>query len=178
MATAERDARVAFFLQHAGWSHAAGASTGEQALARVECAEELARAEEQMGPRGWYVAIHDDTDGPMEDDVDSVGMVERGEAVCLLVYLHDEDGRILASLHDIVVTSANSPYLRVVAAELAAELLATHAECHARTTCGACGNAWCERCDPAPSSLCHWCHGRGSSTAAMDAVYEDGRVTR
>lgn len=37
-------------------------------------------------------------------------------------------------------------------------------------TCG--GNRrhrWCEACDPAPSALCHWCHGRGYSTAPIRA---------
>jgi len=32
-------------------------------------------------------------------------------------------------------------------------------------TCGNCANSWCERCDPAPSAMCHWCHGRGYSMA-------------
>jgi len=36
-----------------------------------------------------------------------------------------------------------------------------------RVTCGSCGNSWCERCDPAPSALCHYCHGRGVSTAPL-----------
>jgi len=31
--------------------------------------------------------------------------------------------------------------------------------------CGKCRRAWCEKCDPAPSALCHYCHGRGYSTA-------------
>ena len=35
-------------------------------------------------------------------------------------------------------------------------------------TCGMCDRSWCERCDPAPSALCHWCHGRGYSTAPID----------
>lgn len=30
-------------------------------------------------------------------------------------------------------------------------------------TCGNCNRSWCERCDPAPSAPCHWCHGRGKS---------------
>lgn len=34
-------------------------------------------------------------------------------------------------------------------------------------TCGICGRSWCEQCDPAPSALCHWCHGRGYSTAPV-----------
>lgn len=36
-----------------------------------------------------------------------------------------------------------------------------------RVTCGACNRSWCERCDPAPGALCHWCHGRGSSQAQL-----------
>jgi hypothetical protein len=34
-------------------------------------------------------------------------------------------------------------------------------------TCGICGRSWCEACDGAPSALCHWCHGRGHSTAPI-----------
>lgn len=36
-----------------------------------------------------------------------------------------------------------------------------------RVTCGNCGTEWCERCDPAPSALCHVCHGRGHTTAPL-----------
>lgn len=36
-----------------------------------------------------------------------------------------------------------------------------------RVTCGDCGRSWCESCDPCPSALCHWCHGRGHSTAEL-----------
>lgn len=32
-------------------------------------------------------------------------------------------------------------------------------------TCGNCERSWCDACDPTPSALCHWCHGRGHSTA-------------
>ncbi len=28
-------------------------------------------------------------------------------------------------------------------------------------TCWGCLNQWCDRCDPAPSALCHYCHGSG-----------------
>ena len=50
------------------------------------------------------------------------------------------------------------------------ESLGESCECEApdRATCGGCGNEWCERCDPAPSALCHWCHGRGYSHARLD----------
>lgn len=34
-------------------------------------------------------------------------------------------------------------------------------------TCGNCGRSWCEREDPAPSALCHYCHGRGYSVAPI-----------
>ena len=37
-----------------------------------------------------------------------------------------------------------------------------------RVTCGGCDSAWCEKCDPGPSALCHTCHGRGYSTAPLD----------
>lgn len=36
---------------------------------------------------------------------------------------------------------------------------------HAKATCGICGKSWCDACDPTPSALCHYCHGRGYSTA-------------
>lgn len=34
-------------------------------------------------------------------------------------------------------------------------------------TCGNCGKSWDESRDPAPAALCHWCHGRGHSTAEV-----------
>jgi hypothetical protein len=42
-----------------------------------------------------------------------------------------------------------------------------HREHDAKVTCGNCGNSWCETCDPAPSALCHTCHGRGYSIAPI-----------
>lgn len=38
-------------------------------------------------------------------------------------------------------------------------------------TCFACWYRWCEGCDPAPSALCHRCHGRGESTAPFPFPY-------
>ncbi len=38
-------------------------------------------------------------------------------------------------------------------------------------TCGSCHASWCERCDPAPSALCHTCHGRGHSTAPLQRAF-------
>lgn len=173
----EHKDRVAFFLKHAGWSYATGATTGEQALARVECAEELARAEEQMEARGWFVRTEWDWDdcADPDDDGETARAIDAGEMERLIVRLHDEDGQYMTSLGSVIVYAdqRGAPYVRVVAAELASELLATHEECHARVTCGGCGNAWCEACDPAPSALCHWCHGRGASTAEMDPASEE-----
>jgi len=40
-------------------------------------------------------------------------------------------------------------------------------------TCGGCGRRWCEGCDPAPSALCHYCHGRGYSEAPRGAAERD-----
>jgi hypothetical protein len=40
----------------------------------------------------------------------------------------------------------------------------------AKATCGNCGNSWCDDCDPTPSALCHWCNGRGYSTAPIGRV--------
>lgn len=37
----------------------------------------------------------------------------------------------------------------------------------AEVTCGICGRSWCEKCDPCPSALCHWCHGYGYSNAPI-----------
>ena len=39
-----------------------------------------------------------------------------------------------------------------------------------KVTCGNCGHSWCERCDPCPSALCHWCHGRGYSDDEIEAA--------
>lgn len=40
-----------------------------------------------------------------------------------------------------------------------------HDERTSIATCGICERAWCYECDPGPSALCPWCHGRGYSTA-------------
>lgn len=37
-----------------------------------------------------------------------------------------------------------------------------------RATCGICGRSWCDRCDPTPSALCHYCHGVGKSSAPLN----------
>jgi hypothetical protein len=34
-------------------------------------------------------------------------------------------------------------------------------------TCGNCERSWCERCDPTPGPLCHFCHGRGDTDAEL-----------
>lgn len=158
--------RVAFFYEHAGYGYDPARETAEQG--RQRCAEELARAEELAASRGWYVDTQTDWDVP-DDDADSRGLVERGEMVNLLVTLRDEDGQMLACLGAVTVPSDDDPYIRVCGAELASDVLSTHQECRARTTCGGCGHAWCGVCDPAPSALCHWCNGRGWSDAELAA---------
>lgn len=35
-------------------------------------------------------------------------------------------------------------------------------------TCGICNRSWDAEKDPAPAALCHWCHGRGYSTAPVN----------
>lgn len=34
-------------------------------------------------------------------------------------------------------------------------------------TCSTCKRSWCERCDPSPAAMCHFCNGRGSSPAEI-----------
>ena len=41
-----------------------------------------------------------------------------------------------------------------------------------KVTCGNCQRSWDEDKDPAPSALCHWCHGRGYSTAPLGVELE------
>ena len=164
--------RAQFFYDHAGWSYPSGADEEGKDRARWENARELARAEEAMAQRGWYVEVQDDYDdcADPDDDGETARKLASGEWVRLGVILKDHrDGRHLASLWSVIV-AAEDPYVRVVAAELASELLANHDACHARVTCGGCARAWCERCDPAPSALCHWCHGRGWSDAELPAA--------
>jgi hypothetical protein len=43
----------------------------------------------------------------------------------------------------------------------------THNSRTAEQTCGICAAQWCGQCDPGPSALCHYCHGRGYSTAEV-----------
>lgn len=46
---------------------------------------------------------------------------------------------------------------------------ATPASCqhgsNAPSLCLTCGAEWCAECDPSPAALCHYCAGRGYSTA-------------
>jgi hypothetical protein len=53
---------------------------------------------------------------------------------------------------------------------------ATGCKCEtpARVTCGTCARSWCETCDPAAvSALCHYCNGRGYSTARLTDEEEE-----
>ena len=42
-----------------------------------------------------------------------------------------------------------------------------------KVTCGNCERSWCEYCDPAPSALCHFCHGRGHSDAEIERDWDE-----
>lgn len=126
------DAAEQFFYQHAGYSHNPSMETAEEGRRRG--ARELASAESAARAAGWWTMVDRDPEGPMDDDVDSVGTVRRGEAVCLVVTLYaapdeyagdglEADPRVLGSLGNVIVPSDSDPYLRVVAAELAAGAL-------------------------------------------------------
>lgn len=170
--------REIFFYDHAGYSYASGADEAEQERARENNARELAEAEETATRRGWYVATQYDHDNCADpDDDETAAKLAGGELERLVVILCNEDGRWMETLGSVIVNSDNDPYVRVVAAELARELINSHRECggrnaRGRVTCGGCGRAWCGECDPAPSALCHWCHGRGWSEAEMEPASE------
>lgn len=104
-----------FFYDNAGYSYDPATESREEGRAR--CARALAAAEDYGRRHGWRVEYDEDPD-VMEDDVDSVGMVARGEAVNLTVTLRDADGEFLGSLAGVVVPNDQDPYLRAVAAQL------------------------------------------------------------
>lgn len=121
-----------FFFVNAPFSYDPSTETLKEGLTRT--ARELAAAEAKAKARGWWINITEDPD-VMEDDVDSIGMVARGEMVNLEVTLYsprDDDGEgfligeppiVLGSLSGVVVPNDRDPYLRVVAAQLAAEAI-------------------------------------------------------
>lgn len=132
--------------------------------------------EVEMGRRGWFISTdwdHDDCADP-DDDGETTRAIEAGTLERLVVILRAEDGRFLDSLGSVIVAAGDYAYVDLCGREMAEELILSHRECHARVTCGNCGHAWCERCDPAPAALCHWCHGRGSSTAELAPASEEG----
>lgn len=122
---------VRFFYEHAGYSYdAPNGETAEQG--HLRSARDLAEAEREAIDRGWWVATETDPEGPMEDDAGSVEACESGEYVCLIVDLlwsdPDSDSLLrdptrLASLGNVIVASDSDSYVRVVGAELAAEVL-------------------------------------------------------
>lgn len=166
--------RELFFYEHAGYSYVSGANEAEQERARENNARELADAEETATRRGWWSGIEDDWDDSADGDAGD--LIAAGTHERLTVFLSDSSSRVLASLGGVIVARQDDPYVRVVAAELARDVIDSHAACGgshgARVTCGGCGRAWCGECDPAPSALCHWCHGRGSSSAEMEPADE------
>lgn len=116
---ADLDDRQRFFYDHAGWSHDPKIETSEDG--HVRCAVLLASAERHAEASGWDVVTEQDPDGPMADDAGSVEAVEAGECVCLIVSLRDEEGALLTSLGNCIVSSDSDDYVRVIGAELASE---------------------------------------------------------
>lgn len=122
---------VRFFYEHAGYSYSpADGETAEQGHLRT--ARSLAEAEREAIERGWWVGTETDPEGPMEDDAGSVEACESGEYVCLVVSLLGSDTdadslmrapTVLTSVGNVIVPSDDDPYVRVVGAELAAEVL-------------------------------------------------------
>lgn len=120
-----------FFYDHAGYSHGPE-ETAEQG--RERCARELAAAEAAALAAGWWATTEEDPD-VMDDDAGSRELVESGQAVNLTVVLWGPPeadvliGRPVehGSLGGVVVASDTDPYVRVVAAELAAEAIAVRA---------------------------------------------------
>lgn len=93
-----------FFFTHAGYSYDPCSETPEQG--RTRCAQRLAAAEAEADRRGWWVEWIDD-DG------------EEDGRWCAL--LRDSGSAVLGSLGGLDVCAG--PYARVVAAELAADVL-------------------------------------------------------
>lgn len=108
----------AFFYAHAGYSYNPKIETGEQG--RIRGARELAAAEAHGKAQGWWTELRRDSD-VMEDDVDTVGRVARGEIINLCVILHNSDNEIIGVLGGVTVKDESDPYLRVVAADLMCE---------------------------------------------------------
>lgn len=104
--------RYRFFHEHAGWSEPPG---------KVACALALAKAEERAEKEGLAVVLEDD-DLPWDGEYKAPKYVLYAE--CRRI---DENGRreVLGGLGGIGVNKLSDPYLRVVAAELYAEALAS-----------------------------------------------------
>lgn len=65
---------------------------------------------------------------------------------------------------------------RLALAEKATKATCNHGD--GETLCLSCGAAWCSTCDPGPAALCHYCHGRGYSTAEITRPLAVGRNPR
>ena len=54
-----------------------------------------------------------------------------------------------------------------MSADRATPVDCSHASDYAEKICLTCFAHWCDECDPTPAALCHYCHGRGYSTAEV-----------
>lgn len=124
---------VAFFFEHAGYSHAPD-ETPE--AGKIRGALSLARAERHATRKGWYVEWSDD----WEVGSHVAGAPEAYDVepdTCEIATLYNRHRHMLGSLG--CVDDASDDYRRVVAAELASEAIAervarkasarTHAAC-------------------------------------------------
>ena len=115
MTTAILDA-VGFFREHAGFGYNPATETPEQG--RERCARELADAEARLKAGPYYVD-HEPDDVPWDGDVPWAGPVW---IVRLWSVAGTGEPELIGSLGSVACDDGD-PYLRVVAAQLAAEHL-------------------------------------------------------
>lgn len=110
---ADYAARVAFHLEHGGYSYDPTAETAEQG--RQRCAERAATAEILAERDGLMVEWHDDC------YIDHLAEFGYQPTTCECAQVIDADGNVLASMS--CIDDADDAYRRVVAAELFIEAL-------------------------------------------------------
>ena len=131
-------------------------------------------------PRGTFPGLDGEIAGTIADHIENAMPREfdnGGDGLLTIRAVEiDQDGRgpneWLITAHanpdtagDLIVsTSSPEPLLDTFRAAGVAVAVCEH-DPHAVATCGRCARSWCDDCDPTPSALCPWCHGRGWSTA-------------
>jgi hypothetical protein len=110
------DADVAFFYEHAGWSHTPGTETPEEG--RLRGARKLAKAERWLSRQNGHTVEWD-----AEPDPDYSGIDHNGPLFCCLVCVPGLVGQSLGNIDLGPDCNLCDPYTRVVVAELALELM-------------------------------------------------------